>query len=135
MRSKVQSLVCDEFVKRTFDEGNSQAAAVMSTIQTKTTDYLGGYGITLEYIGWADTFTFDHTVQDVINRRYVASQEVAIAASMAPHTGTLQALAGAEATRTAANKWDGKVPSSVSLWWLPSSLTDMFSSVFGGAKK
>jgi hypothetical protein len=130
VRSKVQSLVCDEFTKRTFDEGNSQAAAIMSAIEAKTTAYLSPVGITLDYIGWADTFTFDKNVQDVINRRYVASQEAEIAAQMAPHTGTLQALAAAEATRTAANKWDGKVPATVSLWWLPSGLTDWLTGVF-----
>jgi hypothetical protein len=130
VRSKVQSLVCDEFTKRTFDEGNSQAAAIMSAIEAKTTAYLSPVGITLDYIGWADTFTFDKNVQDVINRRYVASQEAEIAAQMAPHTGTLQALAAAEATRAAANKWDGKVPATVSLWWLPSGLTDWLTGVF-----
>jgi hypothetical protein len=130
VRSKVQSLVCDEFTKRSFDEGNAQPTAIMSAIEAKTIAYLLPVGITLDYIGWADTFTFDKNVQDVINRRYIASQEAEIAMQMAPHTGTLQALAAAEATRTAATKWDGKVPSTVSLWWLPAGLTDWLTGVF-----
>lgn len=127
VRSKVQSLVCNEFTKRTFDEGNSQATAIMTAIETSVTAYAVNMGITLEYIGWADTFTFDSHVQDVINRRYVASQESQIAAAMAPHISTLQGLATAEATRTLAGKWDGKAPSTVSLWWLPSGIGDFLT--------
>lgn len=134
VRSKVQSLVCAEFTKRTFDEGNSQAATVMAAIDTSTTAYMTAMGITLEYVGWADTFTFDNHVQDVINRRYVATQEAEIAAAMAPHTTTLQALATAEATRTIAGKWDGKAPTTVSLWWLPSGISDFFTKMIGSGK-
>jgi len=135
IRSKVQSLVCDEFTKRSFDEGNSQAAQIMKEIEQKTSNYLINVGITLEYIGWADTFTFDPTVQGVINRRYVAQKEAEIAQQMAPHTQTLQALALAEATRTVSNKWDGKVPNTVSLWWFPTSLTEFMGKITGQGNK
>lgn len=134
IRSKVQSLVCNEFTKRTFDEGNSQAAAVMTSIEGSVGSYLTGVGITMDYIGWADTFTFAHNIQDVINRVYVADKEAKIAAQMASHTQTLQALAVAEATRTVAGKWDGKAPSSVSLWWLPSGISDFLTKMLGPSK-
>lgn len=127
VRSKVQSLVCDEFTKRTFDEGNSQALAIMKAIEAATDAYLKNVGISLDYVGWADTFTFDHSVQDAVNRRYVASQDVKIAEQMAPHVATLQGLSNAEATRTVAGKWDGKAPSTVSLWWLPSGVSEFLS--------
>jgi hypothetical protein len=134
VRSKVQSLVCNEFTKRTFDEGNSQALAIMQAIEAATNDYLKGVGISLDYVGWADTFTFDHSVQDAVNRRYVASQDVKIAETMAPHVQTLQGLSNAEATRTIAGKWDGKAPSTVSLWWLPSGLDNFLSRVLNPSK-
>jgi hypothetical protein len=127
VRSRVQSLVCDSLTSKTLDENNKQAAAIMTDIQAKVTSYMTSVGISLDFIGWADTFEFDNGVQASINRRYIASQDLAVAQALAPHTGTLQALATAEGTRTVANKWNGAVPSSVSLWWLPSSLSDWFT--------
>lgn len=127
VRSKVQSLVCNEFTKRTFNDGNKNANLIMKEIEKSASDYMASVGITLDYIGWADTFTFDKAVQDAVNRRYVASQDMEIASTMAPHTATLQALASAEATRTMAEKWNGAAPSSVSLWWLPASISDLFT--------
>jgi len=91
---------------------------------------LGSKGITLDYIGWAGTFTFDHEIQDAINRRYVASQDVEIAKTLQPYTATIQALASADALRIFANKSDGKLPATVSLWWLPPSLNEYLGGLF-----
>jgi hypothetical protein len=124
VRSRVQSLVCDEMTSRTLDKNNAEAAAMMSSIQKKVDAYMTSVGITLDFIGWADTFIFDPQVQASIDRKYIATQDLAVAQSLAPHAATLQALATAEGTRTVANKWNGAVPSSVSLWWLPSSISD-----------
>jgi hypothetical protein len=124
VRSRVQSLVCDEMTARSLDDNNKQAAKIMENIQKKVGEYMGSVGITLDFIGWADTFGFDKEVQAAIDRNYIANQDLAVANRLAPHTATLQALATAEATRTVAGKWNGAVPSSVSLWWLPSSISD-----------
>jgi hypothetical protein len=124
VRSRVQSLVCDEMTSRSLDKNNAEAAKIMENIQKKVGDYMTTVGITLDFIGWADTFAFDNAVQASIDRKYIATQDLAVATSLAPHTATLQALATAEGTRTVANKWNGAVPSSVSLWWLPSSISD-----------
>lgn len=129
VRGKVQSLVCNELAARSLDKDNTEATKIMETIQAKTDAYLASRGITLDYIGWADTFTFENKVQDAINRRYVADREKEIAAELGPVTATVQALATAEATRTVANKWNGATPSSVSLWWLPSGLTDWLAGM------
>jgi hypothetical protein len=128
-RGKVQSLVCNEIAGRPLDKVNSDATKIMEAIQAKTESYLASRGITLDYIGWADTFTFDEKVQDAINRRYVADREKEIAAVLGPVTGTVQALATAEATRTIANKWNGATPSSVSLWWLPSGFSEWLAGM------
>jgi hypothetical protein len=136
IRNKVQSIVCDEIVTRTLDEANAQAAQVMKNIETKGRPYLGEYGISLDYIGWADTFEFDPRVQGAIDRRYVANREAEIAAQMAPHTATLQALATAEATRTVADGLrNGKIvlPTSLSIMdfgWL----RDVFAAATGQKK-
>lgn len=126
VRNKVQSLVCSQFTSHNFDEDNATSPAILKAVETDVKAYLDGVGITLDYIGWADTFEFERTVQDAVNRRYIASKDKEIAELLGPYASTIQGLALAEAIR---NKWDGKVPSSVSLWWLPSALTDLVSGM------
>jgi hypothetical protein len=113
VRNKVQSAVCDELTTKTLDEANEQAAQLMKNIEAKTKAYLAEYGITLDYIGWADTFEFGKDVQSAIDRKYVANKEAAIATQMAPHVATLQNLATAQATRLFAEKFDGKLPTTM----------------------
>lgn len=134
VRSRIQSLVCDEMTARTLDENNKQAAKIMESVQKRVESYMVQVGITLDFIGWADTFDFDKSVQASIDRRYIATQDLAVATALAPHTATLQALATAEGTRTVANKWNGAVPSSVSLWWLPSSISDWAAKALSPSK-
>ncbi len=124
VRNKVQALVCNQIAAHSLDDDNDQATKIMTDIEKDVGAYLTSMGVTLDYIGWADTFTFGSRVQDAIDRRYVANKDAAIATQMQPFVSTIQLLASAEATRTLAGKWNGVVPSSVSLWWLPSSITD-----------
>jgi hypothetical protein len=112
-RKKVQTLVCDEITSRSFDRANEEAVQVMEAVKQKAADYFSAVGITLDFIGWADTFTFDHEVQQAINRRYIASQDQAVAAALAPYTATIQALAAAEALRSFGQKTDGKLPTTI----------------------
>lgn len=74
IRKKVQTLVCNEFGARTFDEGNSQINAILVTVEKNARDYMKSVGITLEFIGWADTLAFDPEVQKAVNDKYVADK-------------------------------------------------------------
>jgi hypothetical protein len=112
-RKKVQTLVCDEITSRTFDKANEEAVKVMEAVKQKATEYFAAVGITLDFIGWADTFTFDHDVQQAVNRRYIASQDQAVAAALAPYAATIQALAAAEALRSFGQKTDGRLPTTI----------------------
>jgi hypothetical protein len=112
-RKKVQTLVCDEIAARGFDKVNEEAVQVMQAVEKKATAYFADVGITLDFIGWADTFTFDREVQEAVNRRYVAGQDQAIAALLAPYASTIQALAAAEALRSFGQKTDGRLPSTI----------------------
>ena len=47
---------------------------MMETITKKTRDYFASVGITLDFIGWGDTFEFDKDVQKAINDRYAATK-------------------------------------------------------------
>ena len=112
-RKKVQTLVCNEIAGRNFDKANEEANQIMASVAKAATDYFATVGITLDFIGWADTFTFDPAVQDAVDRRYIASQDQAIAALLAPYATTIQALAAADALRSFGHKSDGRLPSTI----------------------
>ena len=112
-RKKVQTLVCDEITSRTFDKANAEAVTIMQNVMRNATEYFAAVGITLDFIGWADTFTFDHAVQDAVNRRYIATQDQAVAAQLAPYASTIQVLAAADALRSFGQKTDGRLPTTI----------------------
>lgn len=112
-RKKIQALVCSEISIRSLDKNNTDASVILTNVTTAATKYFADIGITLDFIGWADTFTFDDNVQQAINRRYIAAQDQVIAASLAPYTATIQALASSEALRAFGQKTDGRLPSTI----------------------
>ena len=112
-RKKVQTLVCAEITARTFDKANAEANQIIDSVTKKSIDYFASVGITLDFIGWADTFTFDHDVQDAVNRRYVAAQDKEIAVALAPFADTIQKLAAASALRSFGSHSDGKLPTTI----------------------
>jgi hypothetical protein len=85
-RKKVQTLVCSEIAKRDFDQANADTNPIMDSITKNAKDYFSSVGITLNFIGWADTFTFDSEVQKAVNDRYIAQ-------TITPALPVLQALA------------------------------------------
>ena len=122
VRSKVGILVCENLMQHTLVEDSADARAIMDAIRKEMKVYLEGNGITLDYVGWADTWTFDREVQDSLNRHFAALQEQDIAVHLRPYVSTLQGLSVADAMR----KWNGATPGSVSLTLLPQSLNDLF---------
>jgi hypothetical protein len=112
-RKKVQTLVCNEISARSFDKANAEANQIIDTVRKGASDYFAAVGITLDFIGWADTFAFDKEVQDAVNRRYIASQDQAIATSLAPYADTIQKLAAAQALRSFGEHSDGKLPTTI----------------------
>jgi hypothetical protein len=73
-RKKVQTVVCEEISSRGFDKVNEEATPIMESVRKKTADYFSGVGISLDFLGWADTFTFDASVQKAVNDRYAAEK-------------------------------------------------------------
>jgi hypothetical protein len=86
-RKKVQTLVCSEIGKRSFDQANEEMIPMMESIQKNVKEYFASVGITLDFIGWADTFEFDQSVQKAVNDRYIATK-------LASALPILQAVAG-----------------------------------------
>lgn len=85
-RGEVQALVCAELNAHTLDEDNKLAGKIMENVRAKAATYLTDRGITLDYIGWADTFSFDSSVQKALNDKYLSN-------TVQPVLSTLQALA------------------------------------------
>jgi len=112
-RKKVSEIVCDEITARSFDKVNEEAKLIKDTAAKKITEYFATLGITIDFMGWADTFTFDKAVQDAVNRRYIATKDQEIAQALQPYTATIQALAAADALRAFGNKTDGKLPTTL----------------------
>lgn len=73
-RNKVQALVCNEIGSRGFDQANLEGTKIMETVRSTAEKYFVSVGITLDYLGWADTMTFDSAVQKAVNDRYVAEK-------------------------------------------------------------
>ena len=120
-RGKVQTLVCHEIGARTFDTVNKDINVMLDAIEKNASAFFAAKGITLDYIGWAGTLTFDRDVQKAVNDRYTAEK-------IAPVLATLQTKAALDA----AAKWNGQLPGSVSgLWLVPS---DLWSGVLGWLK-
>lgn len=126
-RKKVQTLVCNEISKRTFEEANAQAVDEMTAIEVNAKNYFNSVGIQMDFIGWADTFSFDKEVQDAIDRRYVAQQDQQIAEMLKPYASIIQSLAEAEALRSFGKASDGKLPTTIV--GLPSGLIGLLGSL------
>jgi hypothetical protein len=122
-RGAVQTLVCNEFSNRTLDKANADARVIIDTVQKNATAFFASRGITLDYIGWAGTFSFDNDVQMAINRAYDANK-------IAPYLETLKTKAIIDALA----KWDGKLPANVSgLWLVPADVMGAITSMIGKA--
>lgn len=130
VRAKVGILVCENLMQHTLVEDSADAKSIMDTIRKEMRAYLEGNGITLDYVGWADTWTFDKEVQEALNRHFAALQEQDIAVRLQPFVSTLQGLSMADTMR----KWNGGTPGSVSLTLLPQGLNDLLGHLAGGAE-
>ncbi len=121
-RGEVLSLTCQEISARTLNDDNKDAGAIMTNISKGMTAFLAERGITLDYIGWADTFTFDPTVQRAINDKYTADTVKAV-------LPTLQALAD---VRVKEGLGEGLASRGLpaNLVAIPSDLLD-FTALFG----
>lgn len=121
----VLGLVCDEISKRTLDQANNESGKIIAAVRVAAQKYLADRGITLDYLGWADTFSFDHDVQKAINDKYMA-------VTVLPVLSTLQAVAD---IRIKEGLGDGLRTKGLpqSLIALPTNMLDL-TKLFGATK-
>lgn len=128
-RRMIHTYVCEEITKLSLDDVNLQANEIMTKVAVKTTTAFEKVGITLQFLGWADTFTFAKEVQDAIDRRYISVQEAAIAQALMPYQDTIQALAAAHALRKFGEHSDGKLPTTIMN--LPTDVNSLLGATLG----
>ena len=73
-RKKIQTLICNEIASRSFDKVNADAVEIMAAVSKSAGEYFNTVGITLDFIGWADTFSFDPEIQKAVNDAYIAEK-------------------------------------------------------------
>ena len=133
VHGQVSTLLCNEVSKLSLNEANKQAAAILERTKTVLEPWMKERGITLDYIGYAGTWHFDDTVQKAINRAFESSQDQVVAKALEPYKDTLTQLAYTQAIRTIADKWDGKLPTSLSgLILVPADFLSSFRTVVQG---
>lgn len=129
-RKKVQTLVCDEIGKRSFDEANEQMIPIMLAVQKSAMEYFTSVGITMDFIGWADTFTFSEEVQDAINHRYASKQQAAAYEMLKPYAEVIATIAASDALKSFAAKTDGKLPTTLTTVGVPPEIGNILGSLF-----
>ena len=117
-RGQVQTLVCSEIGKYPLDKVNEMYVSIIEEVKKKTEEFLKVRGITLDYIGWSGTLTFDKDVQKVINDRYTAEK-------ISPVLDVLKT----KALLDALGKWNGQIPAMPSVCWLPSNLAEIVTGL------
>jgi len=128
-RGKVQSIVCREFSARTFDDGNKNLNEIMDHVEKNVSAFLDSRGITLDYIGWAGTITFDKDIQQAVNDRYSA-EHLGPVMPILQQKIYLDLIASAS---SALGRWDGKLPQQISgLWIIPNDLAKLVTSFAKG---
>jgi hypothetical protein len=123
-RKKIQTLVCHEFAARSFEDGNAQQNQIMDTVTKQAADWFTAYGVTLDFLGYADTLTFDKDVQAAVNDRYTADK-------IAPVLAVLQTKAILDASA----KWNGVLPNLPGFVVIPGDFFEKVASWFSAATR
>lgn len=126
-RGEIQTLACAEISPLTLDVANAGMTKILSAIQAKAKDWFTGYGITIDYLGWAGTFEFDAEVQKAINDRYSAEK-------IKPVLDTVQAQADIK-IKEGLGEGLSKHGLPASFVAIPTNLLDSFSALFKPAAK
>ena len=128
-RRYISTIFCSDVSTRTLTDANDHQKDIMDGVAKKAKDYFTSVGITLSFIGYSDTWTFEPEIQAAINRTFIASQDQKNAALLQPYVATIQALATAEAVRSFGYHTDGKFPTTIV--GLPSNVTELMGSLLG----
>jgi len=120
VRGMVQSELSNEFMKRSFVDGNAQAADIMVTVRANVTKHFAEKGITIDNIGYSGPLNYSDAIQKSIDSVFIATQSAASSAAMmaaVPYMREQAAINVTNAQAAAIQKWNGAIPA------LPASVT------------
>ena len=103
-RGEIQSRVCRHILEHTIEDLAINGNEVLNAIQGEAMKFFAGFGITVEYIGWAGGFSYPDEVRNAINTRFAAEH-------IQPVLATLETKARIDAL----SGWDRHLPQSVTL--------------------
>lgn len=119
-RGEIQSRVCRHINEHIIEDLSLNGNAVLDEIQTEARKFFAGFGITIEYVGWAGGFTYPPEVSAAINTKFAAEH-------IAPVLGILKTKAAIDAI----SGWDRHLPSSLTILGADSGL---LGDIIGGVK-
>jgi hypothetical protein len=120
VRGMVQSELSSAFMKRSFVEGNAQAADIMAEVRDRVTKHFADKGITIDYIGYSGPLNYSDSIQKSIDSVFISQQSAASSAAMmaaVPYMREQAQINVVNAQAEAIKKWNGAIPA------LPGSVT------------
>jgi hypothetical protein len=130
VRGEVQAALAEEYGKQPLATGITQKADIMKRVFERVRDSYKPMGITIKYIGYANSLNFDPDVQKAMNDNFIASMKTKELATLAPTMPVQQAQTHMQAELIIASKWNGdlKVPSG--MWFIPTGFFDSITNFF-----
>lgn len=139
IRGKVEAVLAREYGNRALLNiigEKPEKAEIIAIVEKEVTAFAATYGITIDFIGYAGSLTYDKPVQDAINTVFIAKLQ-------SQHLKELQDTINIKSQYTnidikagiakATEKWNGQLPSvSVpSIIWIPNNLLDKIEGWLG----
>ena len=138
VRGMVQSELSNAFMKRSFAEGNAQAADIMIEVRNNVTKHFAEKGITIDYIGYSGPLSYSDAIQHSIDKVFTSQQEAASSAAMmvaVPYMKEQANINLINAEAVAVQRWNGVVPMPASVTTVGQGWIDGILGYFGfGAK-
>ena len=133
VRGKIQAIIAREFGKLSTDDGIRKKAEIIQTVDKETKETFLTKGITVEYVGYAESLTLSPKVQEAIDRAYMAQKSALAADAQAKSVPVLEQLADIEVKKglaAAAYKWNGQLPALPSFMVLPPDIVNSMTNWF-----
>lgn len=132
-RGYVQVELAKAFGKEKFAEGIGKKAEIIAKVEADAKAYFSVRGITIEYIGFANSLNFDKPVQDAIDGVFIATKQSEQFAAMAPAMAVRTQIANIgviEHAGAALSKWNGSLPPLPSFAIVPEGISKWFTGWF-----
>lgn len=135
VRGKVQAVLAREFGGRSTTEAALKKREIITIVEDEVRKTFAEKGITIDYIGYAESLTYDNPeIQKAIDNAFIAQRDSAAAIARAAALPALKALADIELERSfgaALLRWNGQV-SVPNFVVLPSDVMDNLAGLLKG---